>query len=121
MPRAPRSQTYFRLDLEREFEDKFEDEAVDMLKDIADRVFDIAQSRTRVRTGKLKRTWGITVGPKPDLRRRGKGALSRVGVGKGLFVHNGDFRASWHEHGTVKMSPRPMLRPAIYAVRGMQR
>lgn len=72
------------------------------------------RENTPVRTGKLKAGWGIAVGtPDATAPGGGEGLLNGRLPQQPIFVQNNDFRASFLENGTVKMSPRPMAAPAI--------
>ena len=85
----------------------------------------IAASRSRIgRTKRLVRSHGGATGsPKNWIRSSGplRAHLRKTKVGTKVFVGSDDFKASWHEHGTDKMSARPMWRPALESVKDRRR
>lgn len=72
------------------------------------------QAATPVRTGRLSESWGIAVGdPDPTDPGGGTEALETRLPQQPVYVQNNDFRASFLEHGTPTMAPRPMVAPAL--------
>jgi len=87
---------------------------VDAENDLARDLLNECRENTPVRTGKLKSAWGIAVGtPDATAPGGGEGLLVTRLPGQPIYVQNNDFRASFLENGTVKMSARPMAAPAI--------
>lgn len=103
----------FNQELERDFAD-LEQDVTAAENDIALQVLEDCRDATPFRTGKLQGEWGIAIGaPDPTAPGGGEEALAGRLPQQPVFVQNNDFRASFFEHGTVKMAPRPMAAPAI--------
>lgn len=115
----------FRAELERELAGA-EDEVKDFSGEVAKALRAECEANSPRKTGKLARSWAVSAGgPDKNLKEGSDAQADAVITGarpdQSLFVQSNDFRASFFENGTVHMSPRPIVAPALAAVEGMRK
>ena len=103
-----------------------EEDVQDFQGEVAIAVRSACEANSPRRTGDLAKSWAVSAGGPDKNLKEGSDAQAAAVVasarpGQSLFVQSNDFRASFFENGTVHMSPRPIVAPAIAAVEGMQK
>jgi hypothetical protein len=115
----------FRAELAKELEGAEED-VTRFTKRVAKELrSQCEQNSPRGKTGKLAKSWAVSAGAwnknlKEGSDAQADAALADLRPGQTVFVQSNDFRASFFEDGTVNMSPRPIVAPALAAVEGME-
>lgn len=115
----------FRAELERELAGAEEDVA-SFTGEVAKALRAGCEENSPRKSGTLARSWAVSAGgPDKNLKEGSDAQADAVIAGarpdQSLFVQSNDFRASFFENGTVHMSPRPIVAPAVAAVEGMRK